>query len=594
MKKNTLSIVFILIVLISHSGFASKPIIANSNQIQTVNSNSQATLSMPAMFSNNMVFQQNTQAAVWGWATAGTTITVTGSWGQTANATTNISGKWTAKIQTPVAVPGQAPAYTLTVNDGTSTLTLTNVLVGEVWMCTGQSNIWIQMNWYPGFYTSEINSANYPNIRFLTVPRLTSGTPQTNFTGSWLITNPANVANFAMIPYFFARELYNNSALNVPIGIISASYGGKGVADFMSSAALSTNSAVQTYYAIDSQSQIYNAMLAPIIPFSIKGALWYQGEFNARQGSLYGTAQTLMLNDWRTSWGIDFSFYAVQVAPYLRANDNPKDISYTLALFREFQNTLLDTPKTGIVVNTDLMMDSAELLNIHPHHKIKISQRLAAWALAKDYGQAVQYQGPTYLSQAIEGAAIRIQFKPETIGTGLTTKDGKYPSNFRIAGSDKKFYPALATIDGNTVIASSLFVPNPVNIRYAYTNGAMTNLQNKEGFPAFPFRTDTYAGWTGAIYIDMPYPISTALSNAVATKINLYPNPANDLLYLTFENNDMQRIEILDLTGKVVFSKNNINTTSQSVNISKFAQGIYLLKYQQKDGAWGSNKFVKE
>jgi sialate O-acetylesterase len=543
-----------------------------------------------------MVLQQNTQAAVWGWAAVGKTITINGSWGQNATTTVSASGKWATKIQTPVAIAGQAPAYTLTVTDGTTTLTYTNVLVGEVWLTTGQSNIWIQMNYYPGFYTSEINSANYPNIHFFTAPRLLSATPQTDVAASWLVTNPTNVANYAMIPYFFARELYNNTSLNVPIGILSTSYGGKGIPDFLSAEAFAANSTVDNYYSglMSSQSQVFNGMIAAFIPFTIKGMLWYQGEANAREGSAYGNAQTTMLNDWRTKWGVDFSFYAVQVAPYLRSTDNPKDIAYVLPLFREFQNTILNTPKTGIVVNTDEMLDSAELLNIHPHCKIKVAQRLAALALAKDYGQTVQCEGPTFLSQVIEGGKIRINFKTETIGTGLTTKDGKYPSNFRIAGSDKKYYPALATIDGNTVIVSSLFVPNPVNLRYAYSNGAMTNLQNAEGFPAFPFRTDTYAGWTGATYIDMPYPISTGLNNSIALKINLFPNPANDLLHLTFENNDIQQIEILDFTGKVVFSKNNIETASENVNVSKFAQGIYLLKYQQKDGAWGSTKFVKE
>ena len=552
------------------------------------------TITMPKILGNNMVLQQNKQVPVWGWAVTGTSVTITATWGQTATAISDANGRWQTTIQTPVAIAGEAPQYTISVQGPVNTLTFSNILVGEVWLASGQSNMWLPMRWWKSFNQVEINAASYPNIRmFMLYNKSTASTPQKDLPfGSWKVCNPVNVDSFSSIPYFFAKELYNNKALNVPIGIISVAYGGASIPDFLSAEGISGADATTIAYCSSySKSQIFNSFIAPVIPYAIKGALWYQGEANYRGGSGYGNTQTALIKDWRKKWGYDFSFFAVQLAPYFRATTpvTKKDLNYVLPLFREFQNTLLNLPKTGIVVNADLMPDSAELYEIHPHRKLEVGQRLAALALANDYGQTVQCLGPTFLSKTVEANKIRISFKPETLGSGLNTKDGKPISNFRIAGSDNKFYPANATIDGNTVLVWSDNVMVPTNVRYAFSDGAMTNLQNKEGFPAFPFRTDVLSGWTGATYIDMPYPV-TGLNQFIETKLKIYPNPFSNLL--TIEKNDLsiKSIEIMDVTGRKLNAKMESNL---SINTENFKSGIYFLNIKLLSGESTSTKLIK-
>lgn len=559
----------------------------------TIKMNAQ-TLTMPRILGNNMVLQQNKQVPVWGWAVAGTSVTITASWGQTVSAVSDVNGRWQTSIQTPVAIAGEAPQYSITVQGPANTLSFSNILVGEVWLASGQSNMWLPMRWWKSFNQAEIDAANYPNIRmFMLYNKSTASTPQKDLPfGSWKVCNPVNVDSFSCIPYFFAKQLYNNKALNVPVGIISAAYGGASIPDFLSAEGISGADATTIAYCSSySKSQIFNSFIAPVIPFAIKGVLWYQGEANYRTGSGYGNTQTALIKDWRKNWGYDFSFYECQLAPFFKATTpvTKKDLNYVLPLFREFQNSILNLTKTGIVVNTDLMQDSTELYEIHPHQKLEVGQRLAALALAKDYGQTVQYLGPTFLAKTVEANKIRISFIPETLGTGLNTKDSKSVSNFRIAGADNKFYPANAIIDGNTVLVWSDNVTIPTNVRYAFSDGAMTNLQNKEGFPVFPFRTDVLSGWTGATYIDMPYPI-TGLNQLNETKLNIYPNPFSN--FLSIENDDLtiRYIEITDLTGRKLIAKTGANL---SLNTEEIKSGIYFLNVVLVSGKKTSTKLIK-
>jgi len=246
-------------------------------------------------------------------------------------------------------------------------------------------------------------------------------------------------------------------------------------------------------------------MLVPIMPYALKGVIWYQGESNVGNDEIYTRANMAMINDWRASWGIDFSFYAVQMTPRFKSLTQ-KDLTVDRGFFREFQTNIMSSPKTGIVVTSDLLLNNEERIKSHPHNKKDVGKRLALWALAKDYAQPVQYLGPMYQSYSIEGDKVRISFKPESLGSGLTTKDGGVQvTNFRIAGSDKKcFYPAQAMIEGNTIVVSSPFVSSPASVRYAFTDGAITNLINKEGLPAYQFRTDTWNQWPTIPYIDLP------------------------------------------------------------------------------------------
>jgi hypothetical protein len=342
--------------------------------------------------------------------------------------------------------------------------------------------------------------------------------------------------------------------------------------------------------------KIYNAMMAPLFPFSIKGCIWYQGEANcAIDGgapfNTYAKGNAAMLADWRKDMGNDFSFYAAQIAPYTAATSV---LSTRTAYFREAQNAITAMPKTGVIVTTDILGTAAELTEIHPWNKRTVGQRFAYLALAKDYGQNVQFTGPQYVSHKIEGSKIRITFDPSSLGTGLTTKDGMSGKTFKIAASDKKFYPALAVLEGNEIVVSSTNVTAPVAVRYAFFDGAMTNLQNKEGIAAFPFRTDN---WTTEVYVDAvepSIPNATGVENLRVQSVIIFPNPVSNSLNIKFENDDILNISILDSMGKAVLSRNNLRLKSENINVADFAQGIYLLKYQQKNGAWGSSKFVKK
>jgi sialate O-acetylesterase len=486
----------------AHSPF--RTFLVNQTELKDTN-----VVSLPNIFGNAMVLQQNTKVPIWGWAPPATQIKITASWGEEVSLITGSKGKWTCKIQTPAAHPGEAPQYTLTVQGPKNKITFSNVLIGEVWICTGQSNMWMPMAYsYSGMqgvvdYEREIAAADYPNIRLFTVPKASSSKPLDNCDGTWEPCSPSSVSTFSAAGYYFGRELYKNKGVNVPVGLIKDSYGGSSVQAWTKQEVMEADPDLKTKY-IDqtfksestNASLLYNAMIAPIIPYAIKGAIWYQGESNVFDGPIYTKINLAMLHDWRADWGIDFSFYAVQLTPRM---SSPKDFDsdYRKCLFREAQTNILSDHKTGIVVTTDLMLNREELTSIHPRNKKDVGIRLAYWALANDYGQKVQYLGPQYQSNKLEGSTIRIHFVPESLGTGITTKDGFAVKCFLMAGNDQKFYPAKAEIDGGSIVVSSKYVNQPVAVRYAFSGGAMTNLMNREGIAAFPFRTDS---WDSATY----------------------------------------------------------------------------------------------
>lgn len=544
------------------------------------------TITMPNIFGSNMVLQQNTQVALWGWAISGTKVDITASWGTSTTIYSGTDGKWKTSIQTPIAIAGQAPQYSITVKGPSNTLTFSNILVGEVWLCSGQSNMSFPMNYKDATmlgvvdYASEIAAANFPSIRLFTVPTSNSATPLTNCGGSWTSCSPTSISNFSAVAYYFGRELFLNKGLNIPIGIINDSYSGSSIQAWTKQSVLTNDTELKTKYidgtftATETKPYLlYNAMIAPIIPFAIKGVIWYQGESNALDGASYTKANIAMLNDWRTDWGIDFPFYAVQLTPRFWSSTQVKDLGYSRAMFREAQTNIQIAQKTGIVVTSDLMLNAAELTYAHPRMKKEVGQRLAYWALAKDYGQSIQNLSPKYQTFTIEGTKARISFSPESLGSGLITKDGLNPKCFKIAGSDMKFYPALAIIDGNTIVVSSGFVSSPVAVRYAFTEGAMTNLQNKEGIAAFPFRTDT---WTTVTYMDLPE--VTAIENTELNSIKLFPNPFHHSLFVDGLNTGINRTELFDMSGKSVKFISKSENSGLVIKGSDLASGVYFLK----------------
>ncbi|QXU43102.1 9-O-acetylesterase [Pedobacter sp. D749] len=635
----------------------------------------QAKILLPSVFSNNMVLQQKTNAAIWGKADAGKAVKVTVSWNKiNYGAIADANGNWKIKV----ATPGYGGPYTITISDG-ELLVLNNVLIGDVWICSGQSNMEMPLAGWGKILNSEkeIAEAKYPNIRLLQTEHVASNFPLNDAkvaNGGWQECSPKYIAEFSSTAYFFAREVYEKT--KIPIGLIHTSWGGtiaeawtsaeslKKMADF--SAAVdkiqksaknpspisydeklknwvkittdkdSGNQDGQMKWALEESGNwkdmtlptlwedaalkdfdgvvwftkkvtipenwktnrvklnlgtiddnditfingvkvgetagynvgrtytipanllkvgdnfitvrvfdsggggglygeakdlnltngatgkillagewkyrigldfkniepkpheenganrptvLYNAMIHPYRQFSIKGAIWYQGEANADRAYQYRELFPAMIKDWRQKWGQgDFPFYFVQLANFMQVDNLPAQSAW--AELREAQQKTLALPNTGMAT----IIDIGDAKDIHPKNKQEVGRRLALIALAKTYGQKINYSGPVYQSNKIEGKQILLTFS--NTENGLKAADGAALTGFAIAGADKKFYWAKASIKGNQIIVSSDQVANPVAVRYAWGNNPVCNLVSNDGLPALPFRTDTWLGIT--------------------------------------------------------------------------------------------------
>ncbi len=452
-----------------------------------------ADVKLPAVFGDNMVMQREAEAPIWGWADPGEEVAVSTCWKATANTRADANGKWSVNIKTPKA----AGPHEVTIK-GKNTIILKNVLLGEVWICSGQSNMQWAMTQTQN-PKKDIAAANYPNIRLFTVNRVRAEKPQDNCQGSWSQCSPETVRGFSAVGYFFGKHLYDQ--MDVPIGLISTNWGGtvaeawtrkeilESDKDFVPIIERHKKTAKNHYH--NSPSSLYNAMLSPIIPFGIKGAIWYQGESNVGRAYQYRKLFPAMITNWRTDWGQgDFPFYYVQIAPYNYENFHPShELNSPSQELREAQMLTLSLKNTGMAVVSDI----GNALDIHPKNKLDVGKRLALWALAKDYGKkGLVYSGPIYKSMKVEGDKIRVSF--DYTGSGLKTMDGKEISHLTIAGEDKKFVAAKGIIEGDTIIVSSDAVKKPVSVRFGWSNTAEPNLANKEGLPASCFRTDNWPG----------------------------------------------------------------------------------------------------
>ena len=452
-----------------------------------------ADVKLSQMFSDNMVLQRDMHVPVWGQAEPGEKVTVTIA-GKHAVAIADAKGAWMAKLG-PLAAGGP---YTLSVT-GKNTLTLTNVLVGEVWVCSGQSNMEFGMTQVKDAQ-AEIAGANHPRIRLYPGRMSSAASPQNRMPGevAWQECTSQNVASggwggFSCVAYFFGRALHEK--LNVPIGLIESAWGGTPIEAWTSADTLKTlpdfKARLETLAGMTADDRhaptgMYNAGIAPLIPFGIRGVIWYQGEDNVWRGYQYRTLFPAMIKDWRTHWGQgDFPFGFVQIPPYHHGRSS----TWVAELCEAQSMTLKAGTNVGMVVTRDI----DDVNNIHPTNKQDVSKRLALWALAKVYGDKnLVYSGPIYTAMTVEGGKIRLQF--EHCGTGLIAKDGKPLTEFTIAGADKNFQPAKAEISGNTVVVSSDQVAAPVAVRYDWSEDAQASLFNKEGLPASLFRTDDWPG----------------------------------------------------------------------------------------------------
>ena len=447
----------------------------------------QPTFRMANIFTDHMVLQRDQPLPIWGWAAPGRTVTVEVG-PHSARTRANAEGRW--RVTLPPLGSGKGP-LTMTVKAGQETIQLTDILVGEVWLCSGQSNMEMAVS------SSEFKAAKHPNIRIFSVPRDIAIDPQDDIVGQWQACSPETIGGFSAVAYYFGREIHQS--IEVPVGLINSSWGGSIIEawtrheeisrlpDMLERIAeiqdiLHDPASSRTSHA--HPTLLYNAMINPIVPFAIRGATWYQGESNNGDGMLYFDKMQALIQSWRNVFlRPDAPFYFVQIAPY-RYVAPYGDGQGTLPLLWEAQSAALAIPHTGMAVISDI----GNVANIHPSNKLDVGKRLALWALAKDYGQDdLVYSGPLYNSMAIEAGKIRLSF--DHTGSGLASRDAKPLDWFEIAGEDGKFVKAQAVIDGNTIVVSSDAIAKPTAARFAWDQVAQPNLINKEGLPAGPFRT---------------------------------------------------------------------------------------------------------
>lgn len=456
--------------------------------VQFIFSSVIADVKLPAIINNNMVLQQQSTVPLWGKASANKTVRITTSWDKKSyKAGSDKNGEWRVNVTTPSA----GGPYTITFDDGQK-LQLNNVLIGEVWVCSGQSNMVMPLKGYrnqPTLNGNDIiaNAANI-NIRLFQVQRAVSNVPLDDCKGSWEVSSPESAAGYSAVGFQFAQQL--QKILNVPIGVIESDWGGTPIEPWMDKASLASFPEVKIPTANDAAKAearrptcLFNGMIAPITGYGIKGFLWYQGENNARNPAGYDELMAAMVNGWRKLWNRgNLSFYYVQIAPFRYPYD--KD---SIPVLREKQQKAQSKiPNSGMVVS----IDAGNEFTVHPDDKTVISKRLLYWALGDTYHQkGVAYRSPYYKSQEIkDGSAVLIFIDA---ANGFTSYDKKI-EGFEIAGSDKNFYPAEAKIAGTTIKVQSDKVPHPVSIRYGFKDFDPGNLYNTEGLPVAPFRTDNW------------------------------------------------------------------------------------------------------
>lgn len=449
----------------------------------------QAELSLPAIFSDHMVLQRAQPIPVWGWDEPGDEVAVVLG-GETVTAKCGEDGKWMAKL--PAMKAGGPHAL---VVEGSSRVEFKDVLIGEVWLCSGQSN----MEWTVSRSKNsreEIANATHAQIRHIKFAHRPAKTPVTDVPSKgWQVCSPQTAGNFTAVGYFFGRKLHQE--LNVPVGLIGSNWGGTRIepwtppAGFQKVPALkSIANSLDKFPQVNSKGQInhqsalalYNGMIHPMVPYGLRGAIWYQGESNNGEGMLYHEKMKALIHGWREVWNNpEMPFYFVQLAPYKYGNRGDD----LLPGMWEAQSATLEVPHTGMAVTVDI----GNVADIHPKNKQDVGARLARWALAKNYGyEDLVYSGPLYKSMKKEGNKIRLHF--DHVGTGLKSRDGKPLSWFAIAGDDGEFVEAKAEIDGETVVVSAEGVSDPAHVRFGWSQVAEPNLSNNEGLPASPFRTD--------------------------------------------------------------------------------------------------------
>lgn len=456
----------------------------------TVNA-THANLRLPALIGNNMVLQQKEQILVWGWNDAGERVTVETSWnGKTYETTTKPDGFWQQIVSTPEA----GGPYEIKISDRNFSILIRNVMIGEVWLCSGQSNMEFQMkdlgvyDAWKKMQNSKFEYYTNPNLRLFTVHRDTSETALSDCRGSWQMADTISIEMFSATAYFFGKNLCE--ALQVPIGLISAAWGGTPAETWIPLDRIKNTPELEKFLQAPNKAQwwsgypgkTYNGMIKPIVNYKIKGVIWYQGESNVKDYKIYPLLMENLISAWRSDWNNpEMPFYFVQIAPFLYSNP------VVGALLREAQAKCLAIPNTGMAVSLDLVDNIAD---IHPKNKWDIGKRLTLLALQKTYSvQNIVSEGPVLSNTIFKGNTAFLEFA--NVSNGLQINSNT-TSNFLIAGKDRIFYPAKAVVNYNQIEVSSSKVQQPIAVRYAFENASTACLYNNQGLPSGTFRTDDW------------------------------------------------------------------------------------------------------
>ncbi len=468
-----------------------------------------AALTLPRVIGDHMVLQAGLSAPVWGWAEPGQTVTVRFG-AQEKSGVAAADGRWLVRLD-PLPASATSAELAISASGGGAapdSRTLADVLVGEVWLCSGQSNmekpIGEQRGQKPVFDAEqEVAAADFPQIRLFKVKKTRANTPARDVESDagWVVCSPASIdaVKFSAAGYFFGRRIHRE--LGAPVGLVDSTWGGTRIELWIPLEAYASQPGLADFAAAGRAPGVkhegsplathYNAMIAPLAPFALRGALWYQGESNLMvqpEETRYAEKSAALVQGWRTAWGRDFSFYSVLIAPHLYHVVRPAQVVSPEAQPRFWMQQLAAArriPGAGIIGSTDLVDDLAD---IHPRNKRDIGERLANLALAKDYGRAdVVWSGPVFRSIEFAEGRATVRFDH---AEGLVATDKKPLNWFTVAGADGRFFPGAAEIVGDTVVVGSPHVPRPAVVRFAWDEAARPNLANGAGLPALPFRSD--------------------------------------------------------------------------------------------------------
>jgi sialate O-acetylesterase len=436
-------------------------------------------LYLPAIFSDHMVLQQQKEITFWGWADVNEMISVTASWDQleVKGQCSHEKGRWQVKLKTPVA----GGPYSILVKGKWMSIELKDILIGEVWICSGQSNMEFQLP-QADSGKEEIAKSIHPPVRFFKVPKTSAENPQDYCFGKWSVSNGQDMNEFSAVGYYFARKL--SETMGVPVGMINASWGGSPIEAWIPAEKIEADSFLLKRALQNDGSwspilpgSLWNAMVYPVSFYPVAGGIWYQGEANVMQYETYSRLMEIMISSWRSKWETDFPFYFVQIAPYTYRNGRA-------AFLREQQTRSLQIPKTGIVVTGDLVPDTAD---IHPKKKQEVGYRLAGLALTEYYAyRCAQVRSPLAEKMEITKKGILVNFMD--CPNGLKCSE-KTITGFEIAGADGRYFPATARIEkGFAVLISAKEVKEPRSVRYCFHDAAVQNLFSVEGLPVNSFR----------------------------------------------------------------------------------------------------------